>query len=99
MLGTPEGPFTDSYTGLEARLAAALARLDAIEPSDIDDHADTIVVFHAGERQPRFTGTGLLLSFALPNLHFHATTTYDILRMRGVPLGKRDYLGKLDLAL
>jgi Domain of unknown function (DUF1993)/Protein of unknown function (DUF1643) len=32
---------------------------------------------------------------ALPNFHFHAATAYDILRSRGVPLGKRDYEGQL----
>ena len=36
-----------------------------------------------------------LLSFSLPNFHFHAVTAYDILRTRGVPLGKRDYEGQL----
>ena len=38
-----------------------------------------------------------MLSFSLPNLHFHATTAYDMLRMKGVPLGKRDYLNGLRL--
>ena len=33
------------------------------------------------------------LGFALPNLFFHVTTAYAILRHRGVPLGKLDYLG------
>ncbi len=42
-----------------------------------------------------FKAEGFLLSFSLPNFHFHATTAYDILRMKGVPLGKRDYLGKM----
>jgi len=31
----------------------------------------------------------------MPNLHFHATTAYDILRMKGAPLGKRDYMGAM----
>nr|QQZ51315.1 DUF1993 family protein [Phenylobacterium glaciei] len=42
-------------------------------------------------------GGGLPDVLLLPNLHFHATTAYDILRMQGVPLGKRDYLGGLRL--
>ena len=42
-----------------------------------------------------FTVEDFLLSFSIPNLHFHATTAYDILRMKGVPLGKRDYLGRI----
>jgi len=37
------------------------------------------------------------MSFSLPNLHFHATTAYDMLRMRGVPLSKRDYLGRMQI--
>ncbi|MEL7451522.1 MAG: DUF1993 family protein [Pseudomonadota bacterium] len=36
-----------------------------------------------------------VMSFALPNLYFHATTAYDILRIAGVPLEKRDFLGPL----
>ncbi|MCZ7450316.1 DUF1993 family protein [Agrobacterium rhizogenes] len=31
----------------------------------------------------------------MPNFHFHAVTAYDIQRMRGVPIGKRDYEGQL----
>jgi hypothetical protein len=46
-------------------------------------------------RQLTFTSETFLLSFSLPNFHFHAVTAYDILRSRGVPLGKRDYEGRL----
>ena len=41
-----------------------------------------------------FKAEGFLLSFSLPNFHFHATTAYDILRLKGVPLGKRDLHGQ-----
>jgi hypothetical protein len=41
---------------------------------------------------PVFTGASYLLTFALPNFFFHVTTAYDILRHKGVPLGKLDYL-------
>ncbi|MDV0440794.1 DUF1993 family protein, partial [Xanthomonas sacchari] len=37
-----------------------------------------------------------ILQFALPNFFFHVTTAYDILRHKGVPVGKRDYLGPFD---
>ena len=40
-----------------------------------------------------FSGQNFLLGFSQPNFYFHATTFYDILRMKGVPLGKRDYMG------
>jgi hypothetical protein len=42
-----------------------------------------------------FTADQFLLSFSQPNYIFHAATVYDILRMRGVPLGKRDFMGRL----
>ena len=38
-----------------------------------------------------------LMSFSLPNFYFHATTAYDILRTNGVPLGKRDFMGRLNM--
>jgi hypothetical protein len=44
-------------------------------------------------RDGRVTGRDYLLSFALPNLFFHATTAYNILRHNGIELGKRNFLG------
>ena len=44
-----------------------------------------------------FEGQGYLTSFALPNFYFHLSMAYAILRHLGVPLGKRDFLGQLDL--
>ena len=41
---------------------------------------------------PTFTGSSYLFTFALPNFYFHTTTAYDILRHKGVKIGKRDYL-------
>jgi hypothetical protein len=38
-----------------------------------------------------------LLTFSLPNFFFHASMTYGILRSKGVPLGKRDFLGRMRL--
>ena len=42
-----------------------------------------------------FLAETFILSFSLPNFYFHAATTYDLLRMKGVPLGKRDFLGQM----
>ena len=55
------------------------------------------MAFQLGERKMPFLAEGFLMSFSLPNLHFHATTAYDILRQKGAPLGKRDYMGALRL--
>jgi hypothetical protein len=50
-----------------------------------------------GDRTLTFSAEGFLMSFSLPNFFFHATTAYDILRQKGAPLGKRDFMGKLTL--
>jgi hypothetical protein len=51
--------------------------------------------FVAGDRQIAFTAENFLLSFSQPNFYFHATTTYDILRWKGAPIGKRNFTGRL----
>ena len=55
------------------------------------------VTFKLGDRALPFTAEGFLMSFSLPNFFFHATTAYDILRHKGAPLGKRDFMGKMKL--
>ena len=55
------------------------------------------VIFKVGDRTLSFTAEGFLMSFSLPNFFFHATTAYDILRHKGAPLGKRDFMGKMRL--
>ena len=42
-----------------------------------------------------FQAEDFLLSFSQPNFYFHATTAYDVLRMKGVPVGKRDFMGRV----
>ncbi len=66
-------------------------------PDEVNALEGNSVIFNLGDRQMPFTGEGFLLTFSLPNFHFHATTAYDILRSKGVPLGKRDYMGRIRL--
>ena len=42
-----------------------------------------------------FKGLDYLLHFVLPNLYFHITTTYNILRHNGVEIGKMDFIGSV----
>ena len=55
--------------------------------------------FELGPRRMDFTVANFLLTFSLPNFYFHATTAYDVLRAKGVELGKRDYIGQPRLKL
>jgi hypothetical protein len=93
----PRGQAGSSYSDLQTAVAEARAALKAYTPDEINALQDRDVIFKIGENSMPFTGEGFLLTFSLPNFHFHATTAYDILRSKGVPLGKRDYLGRIRL--
>ena len=84
-------PFAD----LQAMVAKTDELLRAFDRAEVDSWAGKDVAFHIGDRKLPFTAENFILSFSLPNFHFHATTAYDILRMKGVPLGKRNYLGQM----
>ena len=83
------------FVGLQSLLAEVRVDLEAISPEAVDSLVGKEVVFRMGERSMPFTAEGFLLTFSLPNFYFHATTMYDILRMKGVPIGKQDFLGKM----
>lgn len=83
------------YAGLQQLVMDARARLEALTPDEVNALEGKDVAFQFGETRLPFTAENFILSFSLPNFHFHATTAYDILRSRGVPVGKRDYMGRL----
>ncbi len=85
----------DTFAALQERIASALAALEAIDPAEIEGFLGRPMRFVSGERKLDFTAEEFLLSFSQPNFYFHATTAYDILRWKGIPIGKRDYIGKL----
>jgi hypothetical protein len=86
-----------SFAELQAMIAKTDETLRAYSPDEVNGWAGKEVAFQAGDYRLPFTAENFILSFSLPNFHFHATTAYDILRMQGVPLGKRNYLGQLRL--
>ena len=83
------------YAGLQKILADAEADLKGWTREAVNALEGRDIVFDTGHAPARtFKGEAYLFSFAMPNFHFHAVTAYDILRMKGVPVGKRDYLGE-----
>ncbi|MDA5194361.1 DUF1993 domain-containing protein [Govanella unica] len=96
MIPPAERPAHD-YAGLQALITDTGAKLQAITPEEINGRAGADVTFRARGTDRLFTAEGFLLSFSLPNFYFHATTAYDILRSKGVPLGKMDFISKLRL--
>ena len=84
-------PFAD----LQAMIDKAETTLETFTPDEVNAWAGKELDLQIGPRRLAFTSETLILSFSLPNFHFHALTAYDILRTLGVPLGKRDYEGRL----
>lgn len=97
----PAGEFTpdftsvpDSWDSMRVMVAEAQTKLKALHTDDVEAIADKTIGFVlGGKRLMEFKGQDFLLSFNQPNFYFHATTFYDILRHKGVALGKRDFLG------
>jgi hypothetical protein len=83
------------FASLQAMIAQAEAALKALAPDEVNRWAGRDLDLQIGPRRLAFTAETFILSFSLPNFHFHAVTAYDILRTRGVPIGKRDYEGRL----
>jgi uncharacterized protein len=83
------------YAELQVLLAETSAKLKTYTPAEVNALQGKDLMFAAGEHKMKFSVENFLLSFSIPNLHFHAATAYDILRSKGVPIGKRDYLGKM----
>jgi hypothetical protein len=94
----PPGPSTADYAGLQTLVSDAKKSLEAIKPEEVNALEGKDVVFSVRDMKLPFKAEGFLMTFSMPNFHFHATTAYDILRSKGVPLGKRDYMGKMKMA-
>jgi hypothetical protein len=88
--------FEDTETTLEdlqARIAKTVAFMQSVPESAFAGADTKEISFKAGQREMNFTGSDYLLKWVIPNMMFHCTTAYDILRHNGVPVGKRDFLG------
>jgi hypothetical protein len=104
--GPQDRPFTPPalvgpapFTDLHAMIGKAETALAAFVPEEINDCAGKHLDLRIGPRRLAFTSETFIFSFSLPNFHFHAVTAYNILRSRGVPLGKSDYEGRLRISL
>ena len=83
-----------SLTDLVARLRKTVAYLESIKPEQIDGSEDKTVTWKTQTTTRNMQGMPYLLSHVTPNVYFHVTTAYDILRHCGVEIGKQDFLGK-----
>ena len=88
-------PLPTTFEALRQRVSETIANLQAIEPDEVESFIGRDIRFTFGESHIDFLAEDFLLSFSQPNFYFHATTAYDILRMKGVQIGKRDFNGRV----
>ena len=99
--GVQRGSFSPDFSELPAsfgplrdRIGAAIDALNAIDPKTVEGFVGRDMAFVFGEHRIAFEAHEFLLSFAQPNFYFHCTTAYDILRVEGLDIGKRDFMGR-----
>jgi hypothetical protein len=96
LAGVDVPSFADTETTfpeLQERIDKTLAFLNTLTAEQIDGSESRTVTIQLRGKDVQFVGLAYLTSFVLPNLYFHVTTAYAILRHNGVELGKADYLG------
>lgn len=84
-----------NYSELIAYFEKTVETLKAFDENEVNALYGKPLQFKVGGNELPFTTENFMMSFAIPNVYFHTTTIYDMLRIKGVPLGKKDYLGEM----
>ncbi len=95
LFGPPGDAGALDYKGLQALVAETREAIQKLTPAEVDGLQGKDMIFRLGKNDLPFVVEDFILSFSFPNFYFHAATAYDILRANAVPLGKRDFLGRL----
>ena len=85
-----------SFPELKARLAKTQDFLKGLKPAQIDGSETRDINLQIAQQPATLSGQTFLLNYAFPHFYFHVATAYDILRVQGVEVGKRDYMGSFD---
>lgn len=84
-----------TFPEILARIDKTIALLESSDAGQIDGTEDKTIAFPMHDKTLNFKGLPYLLDFVLPNVYFHVTTVYAILRHNGVEIGKKDFLGDI----
>jgi hypothetical protein len=98
LAGVEPRSFPDTETTLAevyARIDAAIAYLEGFQGAQFDGSEARTIAYPHGRGELRMQGLDYLQHYTLPNIYFHCTTAYNILREAGAPIGKADFLGKV----
>jgi hypothetical protein len=83
-----------TFVELQARIEKTIAFIDSIAPAQLENAESREITLPIREVELKFKGQDYLLNWAQPNVYFHVTTAYNILRHNGVALSKKDFLGQ-----
>lgn len=86
-----------TFAELMARIDKTVEYLNTFKPEEFVGAAERTIKMPYFSEDSHFTGEGYVRFFAIPNFFFHLVTSYDILRLSGVNVGKFDYVGNLPL--
>ena len=82
-----------TFAEVYSRIERALVYIQSFKREQIDGSEERHISLKTRNGEQNFTGIEYLQQFTLPNLFFHCTTAYDILRVAGTELGKADFIG------
>lgn len=84
-----------SFPELIARLRKTIDFINSVSASQIDGSEDKTITLQRKDGDVTHKGLPYLLYYVQPNVYFHCTTAYGILRHVGVEVGKKDFIGQL----
>ena len=85
-----------TWAELRSSLDTAASYIAAIEPESMTEDVSKVVPTFMDDSKG-MTVVDYAANVIVPNFHFHMVMAYALLRHNGVPLGKGDYLGKLEM--
>jgi uncharacterized protein len=84
-----------TFGELVARLEKCIAYLEGFKPGQIDGTEDKVITLKRPTGDVSYPGLQYALEYVTPNVYFHCTSAYAILRHCGVDVGKKDFIGPL----
>ncbi|MGL6223871.1 MAG: DUF1993 domain-containing protein [Steroidobacteraceae bacterium] len=84
-----------TFGELIARLEKCIAYLESFKPGQIDGTEDKTITLKRPTGDVSYPGLQYALEYVTPNVYFHCTSAYAILRHCGVDVGKKDFIGPL----
>lgn len=82
-----------TFQGLVQRIRNTIGFLESLPAAQVDGSEAKTITWQTRSSTKSMQGQAYLLNHLLPNVHFHVTTAYNILRHNGVEVGKKDFLG------